>query len=140
MAYAGLSFEAGCRRNQTSTLYSAAGYFLCIKDKKCVIYSQSRYRDNDHSFFHYQSLIIVTTIDLSIVNNASQTGKRVAVFHWSAKVWYLCMAMNKFYRPTKNQSTLILFNQAPQNVETKIKFPRSEFHHQMANKRKERYF
>ena len=34
---AGLSFEAGCRRNSTYTLYSAAGYFLCIKDKKCVI-------------------------------------------------------------------------------------------------------
>jgi hypothetical protein len=40
--------------------------------------------------------------------------------------------------PTKNQSTLTLFNQAPQNVETKIEFPRSEFHRQMANKRKER--
>jgi hypothetical protein len=24
----------GCHRNSTSTLYSAAGYFLCIKDKK----------------------------------------------------------------------------------------------------------
>jgi hypothetical protein len=35
--HAGLSFEAGCRRNSTSTLYSAAGYFLCIKDKKCII-------------------------------------------------------------------------------------------------------
>ena len=33
----GLSFEAGCHRNSTSTLYSAAGYFLCIKDYKCVI-------------------------------------------------------------------------------------------------------
>jgi hypothetical protein len=32
----GLSFEAGCR-NSTSTLYSAADYFLCIEDKKCVI-------------------------------------------------------------------------------------------------------
>jgi hypothetical protein len=48
---AGLSFEAGCRRNSTSTLYSASSYFLCIKDKKCVIYSQSRFRDNDHVFF-----------------------------------------------------------------------------------------
>jgi hypothetical protein len=48
--------------------------------------------------------------------------------------------MKIFYKPTKNQSTLTLFNQAPQNVETKIKFPRSEFHRQMANKRKERYF
>ena len=46
--------------------------------------------------------------------------------------------MNKFYKPTKNQSTLTLFNQAPQNVETKIEFPRSEFHRQMANKRKEK--
>jgi hypothetical protein len=43
----GLSFEAGCRRNSTSTLY----YFLCIKDKKCVIYSISRYRDNNLGFF-----------------------------------------------------------------------------------------
>jgi hypothetical protein len=33
----GFSFEAGCRRNSTYTLYSAAGYFLCMKDKKCVI-------------------------------------------------------------------------------------------------------
>jgi hypothetical protein len=47
--------------------------------------------------------------------------------------------MNKF-RPTKNQSTLTLFNQAPQNVETKIEFPWSEFHRQMANKRKEDIF
>jgi hypothetical protein len=31
---AGLSFEAGCCRYLTSTLYSAAGYFLCIKNKK----------------------------------------------------------------------------------------------------------
>ena len=78
--------------------------------------------DNDSGFFsHYQSLIIVTTIDLSIVNNASQTGRRVAVFHWPAKVWYPVYGMNKFYKP-------------------KIDFPRSEFHCQMANKRKERYF
>jgi hypothetical protein len=35
--HTGLSFEAGCRRNTTSTPYSAAGYFLYIKDKKCVI-------------------------------------------------------------------------------------------------------
>ena len=83
--------------NSTSTLYSTAGYFLCIKDKKCIIYSQSRYRDNDHVFFsHYQSLIIVMTIDLSTVNNTSQTGRRVAVFHWPAKVWYLCMAWTNF--------------------------------------------
>ena len=34
---AGLSFEAGCRRNSTSTLYSATDYFLCIKGKQCVI-------------------------------------------------------------------------------------------------------
>ena len=46
--------------------------------------------------------------------------------------------MNKFYKPTKNQSTLTLFNQAPQNVETKIEFPRSEFLRQMANKGKEK--
>jgi hypothetical protein len=48
--------------------------------------------------------------------------------------------MNKFYKPTKSQTTLTLFIQAPQNVETKIEFTRSEFHRQMANKRKERYF
>jgi hypothetical protein len=46
--------------------------------------------------------------------------------------------MKIVYKPTKNQSTLTLFNQAPQNVETKIEFPRSEFHRHMANKRKER--
>jgi hypothetical protein len=45
-----------------------------------------------------------------------------------------------FYKPTKNQSTLTLFNQAPQNVETKIEFPRSEFHRQMANKKKKDIF
>ena len=81
----GLSFEASCHRNSTYTLYSAAGYFLCIKDKKCVIYSQSRYRDNDHVFFHYQSLIIVMTIDLSIVNNASKTGRRITIFSLASK-------------------------------------------------------
>jgi hypothetical protein len=48
--------------------------------------------------------------------------------------------MKIFYKPNKNQSTLTLFNQAPQNVETKIEFPQSEFHRQMANKRKGRYF
>jgi hypothetical protein len=61
-------------------------------------------------------------------------------FHWPAKVWYPCMAWTNFINRPKKQSTLTLFNQAPQNVETKIEFPRSEFHHQMANKRKERYF
>ena len=95
----GLSFEAGCRRKSTSTLYSVAGYFLCIEDKKCVIYSQSLYHDNDHVFFfHYQSLM-VATIDLSIVNNASQTGRRVAIFHWPAKVCYPCMAWTIFIDP-----------------------------------------
>jgi hypothetical protein len=33
--------------------------------------------------------------------------------------------MNKFYRPTKIQSTMTLFNQAPQNVEAKIELSRS---------------
>jgi hypothetical protein len=37
-------------------------------------------------------------------------------------------------------STLTLFNQAPQNVETKIEFPQSEFHRQMANKKKRKVF
>jgi len=90
-------------------------------------------------FFHYQSLIIVTTIDLSVVNNASQTGRRVAVFYWPVKVWYPSMAWTNFIDRPKT-SRPWLFNQAPQNVETKIEFPRSEFHRQMANKRKERYF
>jgi hypothetical protein len=45
--------------------------------------------------------------------------------------------MNKFYKLIKNQSTLTLFNQAPQNVETKTEIPQSEFHRQMANKRKD---
>jgi hypothetical protein len=48
--------------------------------------------------------------------------------------------MNKSYKPTKNQSILTLFNQAPQNVETKIEFPRSEFHRPMANKEKKDIF
>jgi hypothetical protein len=48
--------------------------------------------------------------------------------------------MNKFYKPTKNQSTLTLFNQAPQNVETKIEFPdQSSIAKWLINK-KERYF
>ena len=67
--------------------------FYVSRIKKNIIYSQSRYRDNDRVFFfYYQSLIIITTIDLLIVNNASQTGRTVNVFHWSAKVWYPCMA------------------------------------------------
>jgi hypothetical protein len=97
--------------------------------------------DNDSGFFpYYQSLIIVTTIDLSIVNNASQTGKKSCCFSLASESLVPVYGMNKFYKPTKNQSTLTLFNQAPQNVEMKIEFPRSEFHRQMANKRKERYF
>jgi hypothetical protein len=66
--------------------------------------------DNDSGFFpHYQSLIIVTTIDLSIVNNASQTGKRVTVFHWPAKVCYPCMAWTNFInRPKTSRPWLYL--------------------------------
>jgi hypothetical protein len=52
-------------------------------------------------FFYYQLLIIVTTIDLSIVNNVSQTGRKVAVFHWPAKVWYPCMAWTNWSSTTK---------------------------------------
>jgi hypothetical protein len=97
--------------------------------------------DNDSIFFpHYQSLIFVMTIDLSIVNNASQTGSRVAVFLLASESLVPMYGMKSFYKPTKNQSTLTLFNKTPQNVETKIEFPRSEFHRQMANKRKERNF
>ena len=97
--------------------------------------------DHDSVFFpHYQSLIIVTTIDLSIVNNASQTGKKSHRFSLASESLVPVYGMNIFYKPNKNQSTLTLFNQAPQNVEMKIEFPRSEFHRQMANKRKERYF
>jgi hypothetical protein len=72
-------------------------------------------------FPHYQSHIIITTTDLSIVKNASQTDRRVTVFHWPAKVWYPVYGMNKFYKP-------------------KIEFPQSEFHCQMANKRKKDIF
>ena len=97
----GLSFEAGCRRNSTSTHYSAAGYFLRIKDKKNAQYiSKAVLVTTTTLFFHYQSLIIVTTIDLSIVNNTSQTGRRVTVFHWPAKVWYPCMAWTNFIPKT----------------------------------------
>jgi hypothetical protein len=58
-------------------------------------------------FPHYQSLIIVTTIDISIVNNANQTGRRVTVFHWQAKVWYPCRIQEsecKFTSPNKNKN------------------------------------
>jgi hypothetical protein len=58
---------------------------------------------DDSGFFpHYQSLIIVTTIDLSILNNASQTGRRVAVFHWPVKVWYPCMRWTNFINRPKS--------------------------------------
>ena len=137
---AGLSFEAGCRRNSTSTLYSAAGCFLCIKDKKCVIYSQSRYRDNDCGFFSL--LIAYYRHDYWPLNCKQykpnwQKSRRFSLANERLVPVY---GMNKFYRLTKNQSTLTLFNQASQNVETKIEFPRSEFHRQMAYKRKEMYF
>jgi hypothetical protein len=69
--------------------------FYVSRIKKCVIYSQSRYRDND------QSLIIVTTIDLSIVNNTSQKCRRVVVFHCPAKVWCPCMAWTNFIDRSK---------------------------------------
>jgi hypothetical protein len=107
MYVAGLSSEAGCRRNSTSTLYSAAGYFLCIEDKKCVIYSQSHYRDNDHVFFfHYQSLIIVTTIDLSIVNNASQKSRRFSLASESLVALY---GMNKLIKHHKMLKRILSF-------------------------------
>ena len=118
---AGLSFEASCRWNLTSTLYSAAGYFLCIKENKSNakhgVSPRLKIWPGDLDLWpwksigfqillrtknvpslvkiHYQSLIIVMTLDLSIVNNTSQTGRRVAIFHWPAKVWYLCMAWTK---------------------------------------------
>ena len=88
--------------------------FYVSRIKKCVIYSQSRYRDNDHGFF---SLPITYYRHLSIVNNASQTDRRVAVFHWPTKVWYPCWHV---------WLEQILYTD--QNVETKIEFPRSEFH------------
>jgi hypothetical protein len=70
--------------------------------------------DNDSGFFsHYQSLIIVMTIDLSIVNNASQTGKRVTVFHWPAKVWYPCLYQLAAILSQKYQAfpAVVAFNQ-----------------------------
>ena len=48
-----------------------------------------------------------------------------------------------FFIGQRKSGTLVWheqIDQAPQNVETNIEFPRSEFHHQMANKRKEMYF
>jgi hypothetical protein len=44
-----------------------------------------------------------------------------------------------FFIGQRKSGTLVWheqIDQAPQNVETNIEFPRSEFHHQMANKRK----
>ena len=77
----GLSFESSCRQNSTSTLYSAAGYSLCIKDKKCIIYSQSRYRDNDRVLFFsqwedWQACVSRVTRD----SQTCQSGKNIG-FH-----------------------------------------------------------
>jgi hypothetical protein len=102
----GLSFEASCLRNSTSTLYSAAGYFLYIKDKKCIIYSLSRYRDNDCVFFSSLPIALKNyRHDYWPLNckQCSQTGRRVTVFHWPAKIWYPCVAWTNFIDRPKNQ-------------------------------------
>jgi hypothetical protein len=88
-------------------------------------------------FPHYQSLIIVTTIDLSIVNNASQTGRRVAVFHWPAKVWYPCMAWTNFINRPKTSRPWLYLTEHHKMSKRKLSFPDQS---SMANKRKEKYF
>jgi hypothetical protein len=114
--------------------------FYVSRIKKKYIYSQSRYRDNDQVFyFYYQSLIIITTIDLLIVNNASQTGRRVNVFHWSAKVWYPCMAWTNFIDRPKTSRPWLYLTKHHKMSKRKLSCP-DQFHRQMANKRKERYF
>ena len=79
--------------------------------------------DNDSGFFpHYQSLIIVTTIDLSIVNNASQTGKRVTVFHWPAKVCYPCMAWTNFINRPKTSRPWLYLTKHHKMLKRKLSF------------------
>jgi hypothetical protein len=74
-------------------------------------------------FFHYQSLITITTIDLSIVNNASQTGRRVAVFHWPAKVWYPCMAWTNFINRPKTSRPWLYLTKHHKMSKQKLCFP-----------------
>jgi hypothetical protein len=74
-------------------------------------------------FFHYQSLIIVTTIDLSIVNNANQTGRRVTVFHWQAKVWYPCMAWTNFINWPKTSRPWLYLTKHHKMSKWKLSFP-----------------
>jgi hypothetical protein len=75
--------------------------FYVSRIKKCVIYSKAVIVTMTAVFFHDQSLIIVTTIDLSIVNNTSQKCRRVVVFHCPAKVWCPCMAWTNFIDRSK---------------------------------------
>jgi hypothetical protein len=101
-------------RNSTSTLYSTAGYFLCIKDKKCIIYSQSRYHDNDHVFFPPLPIAYYRH-DYWPLNckQYKPNRQKSRCFSLASESLVPVYGMNKFYTPTKNQSTLTLFNQAP---------------------------
>ena len=83
-------------------------WILQLKKSEWLV-GQKVFREDSGFSPHYQSLIIITTIDLSIVNNASQTGRKVAVFPWPAKVWYPCMAWtNLINRPKTSRSWLYL--------------------------------
>ena len=73
--------------------------------------------------FHYQSLITVTIIDLSIVNNARQTGRRVAVFHWPAKVWYPCMTWTNFIDWPKPSRLWLYLIKHHKMLKRKLSFP-----------------
>jgi hypothetical protein len=78
-------------------------------------------------FFYYQLLIIVTTIDLSIVNNASQTGRRVTVFHWPAKDWYPCMEWTNFINRPKTSRPWLYLTKYHKISKQKLSFPDQSF-------------
>jgi hypothetical protein len=74
-------------------------------------------------FPHYQSLIIVTTIDLSIVNNASQTGRRSPFFIGQRKSGTPCMAWTNFINrklsfPDQSSIAKWLIKEKKDNFET----------------------
>ena len=122
----GFSFEAGCHRNSASTLYSAAGYFLCIKDKKKQnIFPKPLSWQRPGflfllpiAYYHHD----YWPLNCKQCKPNRQKSQRFSLVSESLVPMY---GMNKFYRPTKIQSTMTLFNQAPQNVEAKIELSRS---------------
>jgi hypothetical protein len=87
--------------------------FYVSRIKKCVIYSQSRYRDNDRGFFPWPIAYYrhdYWPLNCKQYKPKMQKSRRFSLPSESLVPVY---GMNKFYRPIKNQSTLTLFNQAP---------------------------